>query len=138
MKKKKKVRKAASVRKKSVRKTAKRKVPPAARAPLPKPIGKVTHYFPHVKAGVVKVTNGSLSVGDTIQIKGHTTDFKQTVVSLQLDHEPIRKAKKGEEVGIQVKSRVRQNDLVYKPSGAKQSGTSRKIQFQRGGIRRNR
>lgn len=82
--------------------------------PMPQPIGKVTHYFPHVKAGVVRVTRGTLVLGDMIHIKGHTTDFKQRVASLQLDHQPIQKAEKGQEVGLQVKSRVRQRDLVYK------------------------
>ena len=81
---------------------------------MPKPIGQMTHYFPHVKAGVIKLSKGTLSVGDTIHIKGHTTDFKQKVLSLQLDHQSIQKAQKNQEVGIRVKSRVRQNDLVYK------------------------
>ena len=77
-------------------------------------IGKIVHYFPHVKAGVLKVTKGSVSLGDVIHIKGHTTDFKQKINSLQLDRVSIQKAGKGQEVGIQVKSRVRQNDVVYR------------------------
>lgn len=77
-------------------------------------IGKVTHYFPHVKAGAVMIEQGSLVLGDTIHIKGHTTDFKQQVKSLQIDRVPITEAKVGDEVGILVKSRVRINDKVYK------------------------
>ena len=77
-------------------------------------IGKVTHFFPKVKAGVVKITKGTLAVGDTIHIKGHTTDFKQKVNSIQLDRAPLRKAVKGQEIGLRVKSRVRQHDIVYK------------------------
>jgi|YelNatPaOPRAMG01_1025707.scaffolds.fasta_scaffold01298_5 hypothetical protein len=76
-------------------------------------IGIVTHYFPKVSAGVVKL-KASLAVGDNIKIKGHTTDFTQTVTSMQINHIPIKKAKKGQEIGLLVNSRVRKNDLVYK------------------------
>lgn len=99
-----------TVRRVSVRqKVLKKKI----QKPILEPVGKVTHYFPKVKAGVVKVTKGVLAIGDTIHVKGHTTDFKQRVTSLQLDHQPIQKALKGQEVGLRVKSRVRQRDLVY-------------------------
>ncbi len=77
-------------------------------------VGKVTHYFPHVKAGVVLVTDGTLALGDTLQIKGETTDFKQKVTSMQINNVPIDKAKPGQEIGLLVKSRVRHNDVVYK------------------------
>lgn len=77
-------------------------------------VGTITHYFPKVKAGVMKVTKGALSLGDEIHIKGHTTDFKQKVTSIQLDRVPLEKAVKGQEIGIAVKSRVRQKDIVYR------------------------
>lgn len=77
-------------------------------------IGVITHYFPHVKAAVIKLQKGSLKVGDNIYIKGHTTDFKQAVKSLQLNRAPIEEAKAGGEVGVKVKSRVRIGDAVYK------------------------
>jgi hypothetical protein len=76
-------------------------------------IGTVTHYFPKVRAGVIKLKK-SLSTGDTIKIKGHTTDFTQNVNSMQIDHVPINSAKKGQEIGLLVNSRVRQHDIVYK------------------------
>lgn len=76
-------------------------------------IGKVTHYFPHVRAAVIKLKT-PFSVGDTIKIKGHTTDFTQTIASMQIDHVPVNVAKKGQEIGLLVGSRVRQHDLVYK------------------------
>lgn len=77
-------------------------------------IGKVTHYFPKVRAAVIKL-KAALAVGDTIKIKGHTTDFTQNITSLQIDHVPINTAKKGQEIGLLVDSRVRQHDVVYKP-----------------------
>lgn len=76
-------------------------------------IGVVTHYFPKVRAGVIKL-KAPLKIGDTIKIKGHTTDFTQTVVSMQIEHVPINQAKKGQEIGLLVDSRVRGNDTVYK------------------------
>ena len=76
-------------------------------------IGTVTHYFPHVKAAVVKL-KAPLAVGDMIKVKGHTTDFTQPITSMQLDHEDISVAKKGMEIGLQVISRVRQHDKVCK------------------------
>jgi translation initiation factor IF-2 len=77
-------------------------------------IGIVTHFFPKVDAAVVKITKGALSVGDNIVIKGHTSDFKEKVLSIQLDHEPIQNAKKGMEIGLKVKAKVREHDVVYR------------------------
>ncbi len=77
-------------------------------------IGKVSHYFPHVKAGAILIKSGTIAISDTLHIKGHTTDFKQKVKSLQIERTPIEKGSKGDEVGILVKSRVRINDEVYK------------------------
>jgi len=81
---------------------------------LGEPIGEVTHFFPHVKAGVIKLKRETLSVGDTIYIKGHTTDFEQKIKSMQANHAPIEKASKGQEIGMKVKSKVRHGDKVYK------------------------
>ncbi len=92
---------------------AKAKKPLAPEASLEK-IGEVTHYFPHVNAAAVKLLKSGLRVGDSIYIKGHTTDFKERVLSIQLDHAAIPEGKKGQEIGLLVKSRVRQGDKVYK------------------------
>ena len=77
-------------------------------------VGQVTHYFPHVEAAAVKITRAGLSRKDRIRIKGHTTDFETVVDSIQIDHAPVEKSRKGDEVGIQVPSRVREGDKVYK------------------------
>jgi hypothetical protein len=79
----------------------------------PPAIGVITHYFPQVRAGVIKLKS-SLAVGDVIKIKGHTTDFTQVITSMQINHVPVDSAKKGAEIGLLVNSRVRHNDLVYK------------------------
>lgn len=109
-------------KKKAVKKTpAKKKIarkkvaaPESKSAPLSlEVIGEVTHYFPHVSAGVIKLSK-ELKAGDMIRIKGHTTDFKQTVDSIQVEHVPVNEAQKGAEIGIKVKDRVRIGDAVYK------------------------
>ncbi|MFH1190980.1 MAG: hypothetical protein V1670_02135 [Candidatus Omnitrophota bacterium] len=76
-------------------------------------IGLVTHYFPHVQAAVIKLKS-PLTKGDTIKIKGHTTDVTQVVSSMQIDRVDIQTAKKGDEIGLLVNSRTRQEDKVYK------------------------
>ncbi|MBM3245330.1 MAG: translation elongation factor-like protein [Candidatus Omnitrophica bacterium] len=76
-------------------------------------IGLITHYFPKVRAAVIKL-KAPLSVGDSIKIKGHTTDFTQVISSMQIDRVPITNAKKGDEIGLLVNSRVRQHDKVCK------------------------
>ena len=76
-------------------------------------IGLITHYFPHVQAAVIKL-KGPLAMGDTVKIKGHTTDLTQIISSMQIDRVEISSAKKGDEIGLQVSSRVRQHDKVYK------------------------
>jgi len=77
-------------------------------------VGEVTHYFPHVNAAAVMIVKGTISVGDDIYIKGHTSDFKERIDSLQLDRAAIDIGKKGQEIGLRVKERVRIGDSVYR------------------------
>ncbi|MGB2698142.1 MAG: translation elongation factor-like protein [Candidatus Zixiibacteriota bacterium] len=76
-------------------------------------IGKVSDYFAKVGVAAIELT-GSLSVGDTIHFKGHTTDFEQKVDSMQIEHQNVEKANAGDSIGIKVKDRVRGHDVVYK------------------------
>ena len=55
-------------------------------------IGEVAKYFAKVAVAGIQVEAGSLSVGDTIHIRGHTTDFTQKVESMQLENQAIEKA----------------------------------------------
>lgn len=77
-------------------------------------IGKVTHYFSKAGVAAIEITSGSLSVGDTIHIHGHTSDFTQAVDSMQLDNQPVTTATPGQSVGIKVKEHAREHDAVYK------------------------
>jgi len=77
-------------------------------------IGKITHYFTNIGVGVIEITEGDLKVGDKIHIKGSTSDFEQKVGSIQIEHEKIEKAKKGDAIGLIVDQQVREGDQVYK------------------------
>ena len=77
-------------------------------------VGIVTHYFPKARAAVIKITDGSINIDDKLHIKGPSTDFKQKISSMQINNQPIKRAQRPEEVGIQVRSMVRANDTVYK------------------------
>ena len=79
-----------------------------------KEIGKVVKYFSHVEVGVIEISEGELKVGDTIAIRGHTTNLEQQVESMQIEHDKVEVAKKGDSVGTKVKERVRPGDTVYK------------------------
>jgi translation elongation factor EF-1alpha len=101
---------------------------PAAKAPKPvagkaggglaeqrsaKPIGKVIHFFDKISVAVVKLDTG-LKLGDKIRIEGHGQGFEQAVDSMQIEHEQLKEAKKGQEVGMKVAKPVKAGDLVYK------------------------
>ncbi len=77
-------------------------------------IGKITHYFTNIGVGVIKITDGELKTGEKIHIKGATSDFEQTVDSMQIEHENIEKAKKGDAIGLKVEQQVREGDEVFK------------------------
>lgn len=77
-------------------------------------IGRVTHYFGNIQVAAIEITAGTLRVGDTIHIKGHTTDFTQTVDSMQIEKMPVQEAIAGQTVGLKVKEHARPHDLVYK------------------------
>jgi len=77
-------------------------------------IGKIIHYYDHIEVGIIELNKGALEVGSIIKIKGTTTDFEQNVKSMQIEHEQINKAKKGDVIGLKVKDKTREGDLVYK------------------------
>jgi putative protease len=77
-------------------------------------IGKVTHFFGKIDVAAIEITSGSLSVGDTIRVKGHTSDFTQQVDSMQIEGESVEKAEAGQAVGIRVVEHAREHDVVFK------------------------
>ena len=77
-------------------------------------IGVVRHYFGKVSVGAVEITDGELDAGDTVHIKGHTTDLTTIVESMQIEHEKVEHASKGANVGIIVPDKVHEHDKVFK------------------------
>ncbi|MFH0806616.1 MAG: hypothetical protein V1885_02755 [Candidatus Brennerbacteria bacterium] len=81
-------------------------------APEGKPIGEVTHYFGGINVAIVRFAK-TVAVGTKVRFKGATTDFSESIRSMQYDHQDIPEAKKGQEVGIKVEGKVREGDHVY-------------------------
>ena len=77
-------------------------------------VGKIVKFFSKPSVAALEITDGILAVGDRIKIKGHTTDFEDTITSMQEENQPIEKASPGQMIGIKVKERVREHDIVYK------------------------
>ena len=79
--------------------------------PEGKEIGRVSGYFSNVGVAAIKLS-GALKVGDKVHVKGHTTDFEKKIASMQIEKEKVKKAKKGDHIGIKVPEKVRPNDRV--------------------------
>ena len=77
-------------------------------------LGRVTHYYSHLSVGIIELTDGELSVGDTIHIRGKQTDFTQSVDSIQIEHQNVSHAEKGKVVGVKVREKVREHDQVLR------------------------
>ena len=76
-------------------------------------IGKVANYFENIGVAVLKLDK-PLKVGETIEIQGGEVEFEQVVDSMQIERESIKKAKKGDDVGLKVSEKVRSGYRVYK------------------------
>lgn len=83
-------------------------------APEKRVAGKVKHFYNKVSVGIVELTGSDLALGDEISIEGPHTKVQQKVESMQVEHEPVNIARVGQVVGVKVKDRVRENDVVYK------------------------
>lgn len=77
-------------------------------------VGEVVKFFAKPSVAAVKILEGEIRVGDRIKIKGHTTDFEDQISSIEIDNKPVEKAGPGQLVGIKVKERVREKDIVWK------------------------
>lgn len=77
-----------------------------------KKIGRVVHYYGGIKVAIIKF-NKNIRADKEIRFKGATTDFKQIISSMQFDHKDVKTAKKRKQIGVKVKSRVREGDEVF-------------------------
>lgn len=99
-------------KKKAKKAKPKAKAKPKIKVKKEKLLGKIAHYFDKIQVAAISVKS-PIKVGDVVHIKGHTTDFEQPITSMQIEHEMVMKAKKGDDIGIKVKEYVRDNDGVY-------------------------
>jgi len=76
-------------------------------------VGKIIHYYGKLSVGIVQLSD-TLEVGDTIHIKGHSSDFTQTVDSIQIEHANVSEAKAGDLIGLKVVEKAHEHDKVYK------------------------
>lgn len=84
---------------------------------MEKPIGKIIHFYDKISVGIIELAD-TLKVGDKIKIKGNTTDFEEMVDSIQIQHQNVEEAKKGDQVGVKVTEKVREGDEVFKVEGS--------------------
>lgn len=78
----------------------------------PKPVGVVTHYYPHPHVAVIQFTK-DIPIGTYVRIHGATTDFEEEIDSMEHNHHLIMVAERGQEVGVKVFERAREGDRVY-------------------------
>jgi translation elongation factor EF-Tu-like GTPase len=79
-----------------------------------KKVGEVIKFFGKIGVAAIRLSEGSLKVGDTLHIVGHTTDLTETVESMQIENKNVQEAGPGADIGIRLIGRVRENDIVYK------------------------
>jgi putative protease len=82
-----------------------------------KKVGLVIKFFGKIGVAAIRLSEGSLRVGDQIHIVGHTTDVTQTVDSMQIENSNVQEAGPGADIGIKIKDKVREHDVVYKVVG---------------------
>lgn len=76
-------------------------------------VGKVAHYYTKIGVAVINLTN-DLKIGDEILIRGKTTELRQKVESMQIEHKNVEIAKAGQSIGLKVNEKVKEGDIVYK------------------------
>jgi putative protease len=81
-----------------------------------KEVGRVKHFYPKINVAVVELT-APVKVGDSILIRGATTNVEQSIDSMQIEHESVQSANAGQSIGLKVKDRVRENDLILRKAG---------------------
>ena len=76
-------------------------------------VGTVTHFYDKIGVAVINVLS-PIKVGDRIKVSGHDKEFEQEIASMQVEHQNIQAAKKGNDVGMKMDQAVKDGDEVYK------------------------
>ncbi|RXA21879.1 U32 family peptidase [Methanosarcina sp. MSH10X1] len=75
--------------------------------------GVIENYYPRQQAAAVRLLEEGIAAGDEIIIEGNTTYLRQRVHSLKKKSEVLKRAEKGDLVGLAVDGPVRKNDRVF-------------------------
>ncbi len=78
-----------------------------------KQIGKITHFYDKLGVAIVELS-GPLKVGERVRIVRNDEEFDQDVSSMQIEHDQVEKAKKGDVVGLKVDQKTKEGAAVYK------------------------
>ena len=76
-------------------------------------IGRVSAYFSKIGVAAIELT-ATLTVGESIRVKGTTTDFVIEVTSMQIDRAAVESAGAGDGIGVRVPEKARKNDAVFR------------------------
>lgn len=74
----------------------------------------MTNFLPNINVAIVKVQKGAIQVNDMLAFEGPQTKFRQKITSLQKDHEPVKLARVGQEIGMKVDQEVYEGDEVFR------------------------
>ncbi|MBI5023755.1 MAG: hypothetical protein HZC18_02005 [Candidatus Omnitrophica bacterium] len=88
--------------------------PPGQPAQAGQPAGEITHFFSKIQVAVVKMTKGNLAVGDKVRIQGKTTNFAQTIRSMQIESVDVRCARRGQLIGLKVERAAKAGDKLIR------------------------
>lgn len=88
-------------------------LPTQKSSPISVYLGHVTHYYPKIQVGIIRIEKGKLTMGDLVYVEGAKTRFKQRISSIEFNHRKVKSVGAGYEIGIQFDTRVREGDKVY-------------------------
>ena len=75
-------------------------------------IGKIIHYYDKIGVAVVELLK-PLKNGNTVKISGHDSEFTQVISSMQIEHQQLDEAKKGQSIGLKVDKPVKEGDELF-------------------------
>lgn len=79
-------------------------------------VGKVTHYYDKIGVAVLELS-ATLASGDNVKfVRGGEDLFEQEIKSMQVEHEKVNSAKKGDVIGLKVGQELKEGAEVYKLS----------------------
>ena len=80
---------------------------------MTKKVGDVIHYCDKIGVAIIRLAE-PVSCGDKIKfLRGGEDLFDQKIDSIQVEHQNVDTAKKGEEIGVKVAEKVKEGAEVF-------------------------